>query len=152
MKSIAIAGSNQLCERLMYYFESTGFGKTVGMFDDFESKGKIKYGQEILGKMEDIPALCGKGLFDAVAIAVGYKHRSFRKQVYEDLKKNQVPLVTFIHPSSHVEKSAVIKEGSIILVDCTIDMDVHLHENVLVSSRCFLSHNVSIGIHTVGLP
>jgi len=148
MKNIAMVGSGELSERLTYYFEDTGFGKVVGMFDDFETEGSIKYDRPVLGKLTGIPTLLKKGAFDAVAIAIGYKHRGFRKEVYEHLKRDQVPLVTFVHPSSYVEKSAVIKEGSIVLVNCTVDMHAQLCENVFLSSRCFVSHNVKIGRHT----
>jgi UDP-perosamine 4-acetyltransferase len=47
-----------------------------------------------------------------------------------------------------VEASAVLKEGSIVLVACTIDMNAQVGENVLLSSRCFASHHVKIGAHT----
>ena len=148
MKKIAIVGSTKMSDRLIHYFESTGFGKTIGMFDDFESKGVIKYDRPILGKIKDIPLLFKKEVFDSVAIAIGYNYRRFRKEVYEYLKMNQIPIATFVHPSSHVEKSAIIQEGSIVLVNCTIDIHAQLYENVLLSSRCFVSHDVKIHAHT----
>jgi len=148
MKNLALLGSSKLSDRLIYYFEDTGFAKVAGMFDDFETKGMIKYDKPILGKIEDIPALFKKGAFGSVAVAIGYKHRRFRKEVYEYLKRHQIPIATFVHPSSHVEKAAVIKEGSIVLINCTIDMNAEVHENVFLSSRCFVSHHVKVGSHT----
>ena len=148
MKKIVIVGSTTLSDRLIHYFETTGFGETVGMFDDFESEGVIKYDRPILGKIKDLPLLFKKEVFDSVAIAIGYNYRRFRKEVYEYLKMNEIPIATFVHPSSHVEKSGIIKEGSIVLVNCTIDIHAQLHENVLLSSRCFVSHNVKIHAHT----
>jgi sugar O-acyltransferase (sialic acid O-acetyltransferase NeuD family) len=148
MKKLAMVGSSKLSDRLIYYFEDTGFAKVAGMFDDFETKGVIKYDKPILGKIEDIPALLKKGAFGLVAVAIGYKHRKFRKEVFEYLKNCQIPVATFVHPSSHVEKSAIIKDGSIILIDCTIDMNAEVSENVFLSSRCFVSHHVKVGPHT----
>jgi acetyltransferase EpsM len=83
-----------------------------------------------------------------VAIAIGYKHRRFRKEIYATLKRQGIPIATFVHPSSYVEKSALLQEGSIVLVNCTIDMHARVGENVFLSSRCFLSHHVTIGSHT----
>lgn len=143
-----MVGSGELSDRLIYYFEDTGFGRVVGMFDDFETVGAIKNDRPILGKIEEIPAALRKGGFDAVAIAIGYKHRRFRKEVYTTLKSHGVPVATFVHPSSYVDKSALIQEGSVVLVNCTIDMNARLGENVLLSSRCFVSHHVEIGSHT----
>ena len=34
-----------------------------------------------------------------------------------------------------------------MLVDCTIDMHARIGENVLLSSRAFVSHHVKIGAH-----
>jgi sugar O-acyltransferase (sialic acid O-acetyltransferase NeuD family) len=148
MQRIAMVGSGELSDRLIYYFEDTGFGRVVGMFDDFETVGVAKSDRPILGKIEEIPAAFRKRAFDAVAIAIGYKHRRFRKEVYATLKGQGVPVATFVHPSSHVEKSALLQEGSIVLVNCTIDMHARIGENVLLSSRCFVSHHVKIGSHT----
>ncbi len=143
-----MVGSGELSDRLIYYFEDTGFGRVVGMFDDFETVGVIKNDRPILGKAEEIPSAFRKGGFDAVAIAVGYKHRRFRKEVYAALKRQDVPIATFVHPTSYVEKSALLQEGSIVLVDCTIDMDARIGENVLLDFRCFVAHHVKIGSHT----
>ncbi|MHC4665964.1 MAG: acetyltransferase [Planctomycetota bacterium] len=152
MKKIAIIGSTRLAYQLIYYFESTAFGTVVGLFDDFESPGTVKYDRPVLGKTSDIPPLFRQTAFDTVAVGVGYKHRKFRKEVFEFLKKNQVPVATFVHPSAYVEKSAEINEGCIVLVDCTILMNARLHENVYLAPRCFVSHNVNIHAHTFCAP
>ena len=148
MKRLALVGSSELGLRLIHYFESTGFGSVVGMFDDFETEGTVKQDRPILGTTEDMPARFKKGVFDAAVIAVGYRHRKFRKDVYEYLRSHRIPIATFVHPSSYVDASAVIGEGAIVLVDCTIDMYARVGENVLLSSRCFLSHHVKVGSHT----
>ncbi|MBW1743063.1 MAG: hypothetical protein JRJ47_06490 [Deltaproteobacteria bacterium] len=148
MQRIAMVGSSKLSERLAYFFESTGFGQTVGMFDDFESEGTIKNDRPILGKTADIPTLFKKGAFDAATVAVGYKHRKFRKEVFEYLENRGIPCATFIHPSSYVDKSVTVKAGCIILVNCTIEMDVELHENVYLGATSFISQGSKICAHT----
>ncbi len=148
MKKIAIIGSSQLCSRLIYYFESTGFGDVVGMFDDFEPQGTIKNDRPLLGKITDTPALFKKNAFDAVAVAIGYKHRRFRRDTFTYLKQHAIPVATFVHPSSYVEKSVTIEEGAIILVDCTIEMNAHIYQNVFLSSRCYVSHDVILRAHS----
>ena len=147
MQKIALIGSTELSARLIHYFSSTGFGETVGMFDDFEPVGKIKYDRPILGSMSMLPGLYRKAAFDSVAIAVGYSKRPFRKQAYDYVKSSRIPLATFVHPSSYVEGSASVGEGSIILVQCVLDMNACLKENVFMASHGFLSHDVKIGAH-----
>ena len=98
-KKIAILGSSELSRRLIYYFEDTGFGKVVGMFDDYETKGAVKHDRPVLGGLGDTEELFKKGVFDEVAIGIGYKHMKSRKEIYAKLKKAMIPLATFIHPS-----------------------------------------------------
>lgn len=152
MKKIAIVGSNNLSERLIYYFEEVGYGKVIGMFDDFESINTIKYDRPIIGKVEDIPGLFKKGAFDLISNTIGYNNRKFRKGIHEFLKDLQIPLATFVHPSSFVEKNAIIKEGVVVLTNCTIDINAQVNENVVLSSRCFVSHDVKIGSNTYCAP
>ncbi len=152
VKQIAIIGSSELSRRLIYYFEDTSFGKVVGMFDDYETKGAIKHERPVLGTLNNIEELYKKGVFDEIAIGIGYKHMKSRKEIYDDLKKAMIPLATFIHPSSHIESSATIKEGAIVLVNCTVDMNARLEENIFLSSSCFISHDVTINAHTYCAP
>lgn len=152
MKKIVIIGSSGLSERLIHYFESTGFAEVNGLFDDFEPSGIIKYGKQILGKIEEIVPIYNKGTFDAIVIGIGYKHMHFRKTVYEYLKRNQIPLATFIHPGAHVDPTASIKEGSIVLFNSVVDFHATLHENVFLSPNCYVSHHVNIYGHTYCAP
>ncbi len=148
MKKIALIGSKKLSEQLCHYIESEHFGNVCGLFDDFEKAGTVKFDKTILGKTDQIPESYREGLFDAVLIAAGYEHRKFREDIYGYLRENQIPLETFIHPSSYIDKTAVVKEGTIVLINCIVDMHVVLHENVFLSSNCLLSHHVTIGGHT----
>jgi acetyltransferase EpsM len=148
MQRLAMVGSGELSDRLVHYFEDTGFGRVVGMFDDFEAPGAVKGDRPILGGTGDVPALFRKGAFDAAAIAIGYRHRGFRKRIFEALQGQGVPMPAFVHPSAYVEESALLGPGSIVLVGCTVDMYSRIAENVLLSSRCFVSHHVKIGPHT----
>jgi len=70
MKKIAIIGSSSLSDRLIHYFESTGFAEVTGMFDDFETSGTIKYSKQILGKIEETVSIYKKGTFDAIVIGI----------------------------------------------------------------------------------
>jgi len=148
MVKIALIGSREMSQRLTYFFESTGFGQVVGLFDDFESEGTIKFDKPILGKVADIPALYKKGAFESVAIAVGYSHRRFRKEAFEFVKRHQIPPVTFVHPTSYVDEAATIKAGCVILANCTIEMYTELHENVYLGATSFISEGAKIHAHS----
>jgi hypothetical protein len=67
LKKIALIGSNIFSQQLIYYFESTGLGTVVGMFDDFEAKFTIKHDRPILGRISEAPQLFNHGVFDYFA-------------------------------------------------------------------------------------
>lgn len=148
MKKVALIGSSSLSERMIYYFESTGYGTVTGLFDDFEPVGTEKFGCPVLGKIEDIPGLYRKGAFDEMSNTVGYNNRRFRKKVHLFLQEQRVPVATFVHPSSYIERNAAIGAGSIILTNCTVDFQAAVGQNAVLCSRCFLSHDVKIGDHS----
>jgi acetyltransferase EpsM len=152
MQRIAIAGSQEFAQRLIEYFEGAAFGNVIGLFDDFEPPRAIKGGRPVLGPLATIPEFFARGEFDSVAIGAGYRHRDFRKQLFEQLKARAIPVTTFIHPSANIAPSATILEGAIVLVDCTVDLGAEVHENVLLSSRCFVSHHAIVRAHTFCAP
>jgi len=152
MQRIALVGSRELSERLIHYVESTGWGHVAGLFDDYEPAGSSQHGKEILGDLAAIPRLHAAGAFDALLLAIGYRDRTLRARVYEELRARGMPFATFIHPRATIDPSAVIGAGSIVLTDCTIEMRARIGENVFLSPRCFLSHDVEIGDHTYCAP
>ena len=152
MKKIALVGSGELGRRLAYYSETHGLAEIVGSFDDFEPPGTIKFGMPVLGGLQDIAEQFRRGAFKAVIIAIGYKHLAFRKQIFEKLDSQGVEFATFVHPRATIEKDVSLGKGCVVLTDCTVDMGAVLEDNVFVSSRVFVSHDVRVGSHSYLAP
>jgi sugar O-acyltransferase (sialic acid O-acetyltransferase NeuD family) len=152
MQRIAIAGSQELCARLIHYFESTHFGSVVGLFDDFVSAGEQRYGRPVLGDTAMITGLFGERAFDSLAIGIGYRHLAFRGELAERLAAEGVPLTTFVHPTATVDPTAQLAPGALVLTGCTVEMQARIGPNVFLSPRCFVSHGVDLGAHTYCAP
>lgn len=152
MKKIALIGSEELAAQLLYYINSTDFGEVCAFFDDYESPNKKKYGIPVLGTPLEVPNFFKQAAFDSVFIAVGYNHRKYRMEIYDFLKKNNVTLDTFIHPSALVDVTSSIGQGSIVLMNTVIDMHCQIQENVFIAPGCLISHNVTIGSHSYIAP
>lgn len=152
MKKIALAGSTELARRLIHYLAETGHGSIIGMFDDFEQAGSLKYGHPILGKLSDIHSVYRSGDFDEIFVAIGYNNIEFRKSVFTSLQDADIPIGTFIHPSAYVAESATIGQGCIILINAVVEMYVTLEDNIFVSSVSYISHDVQIGAHSYCAP
>lgn len=151
-KKIALIGSGELARRLITYVNETGFASVKGMFDDFETKGSEKNGYPILGPLAEISELHKKGLFDEIMIAVGYKNFAFRKAVFERIIREDIPVTTYIHPTAHISESATVGTGSIVLINCIVEMNSRIGNNVFLSSASYISHDVIVGDHTYCAP
>lgn len=148
MKTIALVGSEKLAFRLLAYVNESGFWTVSGMFDDYVPKGTLKYGYPILGKLDEIATAYKNGVFDEVLIAVGYNNFSFRKEIFKKMIKQDIPVATFIHPTANVSESATIGRGSVVLINCVVEMNTKIDPNVLLSSTSYVSHDVTIGAHS----
>lgn len=146
MKRIAIIGSGHLGQQILHHIHTDTADKVVGFFDDFQEIGSLVKYLPILGNRSNIHDSFQQGIFDELVIGIGYKHLSFKKQVFKDFK-NKIPFYTFIHSTSIVDPSAKIGQGTIIYPNCMIDQDVIIGDNVLVNISCSVAHDSTIGDH-----
>ena len=147
MKKLAIIGAGDLGQQIAYYAINDKQYNVVGFFDDTISKGIDVMNIPILGNISYIKESFLANDFDCLLIGIGYRHMSFRKKIFNSLIEI-VPFTTFIHSSSHVEKSAKIEAGSIVFPQNIIDHNVIIHQNVLVNIGCSISHDSHINSHT----
>lgn len=147
MTRIAIIGSGHLGQQIAYHIQQDTQEKVVAFFDEFQSKGTLIEDVPVIGGNSDVVSEFNSGKFDAVIIAIGYKHLDFKRQLYLDLKE-KIPFYTFIHSSAYVDVSASIGKGTVIYPGCVIDQGVIIGENVLLNVACTVAHDTRIGSHT----
>lgn len=147
MTRIAIIGSGHLGQQIAYHIQQDTQDKVVAFFDEFQSKGTLIEDIPVIGGNSDIVSEFNSGKFDAVIIAIGYKHLDFKRQLYLDLKE-KIPFYTFTHSSAYVDASASIGKGTVIYPGCVIDQGVVIGENVLLNVACTVAHDTQIGSHT----
>lgn len=147
MKRIAIIGSGHLGQQIAYHIHQDSGDKVVAFFDELQPVN-ILIGQiPVIGGNNDIIKKYQQNEFDAVLIAIGYKHLGVKKELFQKLA-GKVPFHTFIHSSSYADPSASIGPGSVIYPGCVIDQYVRIEENVLVNISCTIAHDSVIGSHS----
>jgi sugar O-acyltransferase (sialic acid O-acetyltransferase NeuD family) len=147
MKRLGIIGSGDLGQLMAHHASSSGDYEVMGFFDDFASKGKLVSGIKVKGTIDDVLALFDAGMFDELAIGIGYKHMDVRKKVYERFHE-RIKMAKVIHPSSYVDPSCKIGNGVFILPGCTLDMNVKVLDNVFINTASTIAHDSLIGAHT----
>jgi sugar O-acyltransferase (sialic acid O-acetyltransferase NeuD family) len=144
MKRIAIVGSGHLGQQIAYHIHQDTQDKIIGFFDEYQKVGTIIKSIPVLGGNDDIVKQYESKVYDALIIAVGYKHMVFRSELYNRLKE-QIPFYTFIHSSAIIDPSAIIGAGTIIYPGCLIDKDVEIGNNVLLNVSCTIAHDSIVG-------
>ncbi|WP_140937950.1 acetyltransferase [Sphingobacterium lumbrici] len=146
MRRIAIVGSGHLGQQIAYHIHQDTRDKVVAFFDDFQVKGTLVHGIPVVGGNNAVTAEYSKDAFDAILIGVGYKHMSFRKQIFETLR-DTIPFYTFVHSSVYVDESVKIGKGSVIYPGCLLDQHVEIGDNVLMNISGTVAHDSIIGNH-----
>lgn len=90
-----------------------------------------------------------KSIFKTIkyaAIGVGQiKDPNTRLKIFKKLKKIGFKLPTIISPYSYVSKSAIIKEGSMVMHGAVINANVKIGKNCIINSKALIEHDVVIG-------
>ncbi|GHT00702.1 hypothetical protein FACS189421_13040 [Bacteroidia bacterium] len=147
MKRLAIIGSGDLGQLIAHHAETDGHYHVVGFFDDYKNTSENVDGYPILGGLDAIEELFLKAVFDCVIIAIGYKHMTARKDVYENLKE-KIPFGKVLHSSCYVDGSCKIGDGTVLLPGCVLDRNVCVGDNVLVNVGVTIAHDSTIKNHS----
>jgi len=147
MKRIAIIGSGHLGQQIAHHIHTDTEDVVVGYFDEYQKRGQKVNNIIVLGGNNDVENAYENNTFDEVLIAIGYKHMSVRKELFEQLSPI-IPFYTFIHSETYVDFSAKIGKGTIIYPGCIIDQYVTIQENVLINISSSIAHDSIIGRHS----
>jgi sugar O-acyltransferase (sialic acid O-acetyltransferase NeuD family) len=147
MRRLGIIGSGDLGQLIAYHARQDKQYEIAGFFDDFKPKDAIVNGIKVLGGLNNVQEAFSLDKFDVLMIGIGYKHFEHRKFWFEKLHK-QIPFAIFIHSSSYVDASCIIKEGVFILPGCILDSNVIISENVLINTGVIIAHDSKIGRHS----
>lgn len=155
MSNVIIYGSQQFAHYVRDLVEECGH-RFVGYIDDFTK------GQDVLGTFDEVRRKYNPKDFKIV-IAIGYNNLKARWQVYNRVNDVGYEVVSIIHPTAYIHKTAKIGRGAIICAGTIVDYNVSIgdatfiwpgvtvNHDAKIGSNCYLSPQVNIcGFATVG--
>ena len=148
---LLIIGAGEFGLQVLHYALIDGRYDVVGFVDDWQKKGSLIKELPILGTTNDIMALYQSGLFDALFIAIGYKHLATKKTIFEKYD-GQIPFASIIANPTYIDHTATIGNGVIVYPGCVIDKNVVIGDNVVLNLNVVISHDTSIGHSTFCAP
>lgn len=73
--------------------------------------------------------------------AIGVGSNTARKNVYEELKQNNIECPTLIHASATISPSATIDEATLIMPGCIVNTDARIGVGCIVNSGVVIEHD-----------
>jgi len=144
---IAIAGDGQAADLLLEILaEDTRYEATVIIADRSQD---IQSPQELCGLPVTSPdEFTDKygALTEGVFMAVGYRNLNRnREHFYQRLVAKGVNLMSFIHPSAVVSRSATLGKGCLVLAGSVVEPFSRIGENTVVWTNCTVAHHARTG-------
>ena len=91
-----------------------------------------------VGKLKDLANL--RERYDAAFVGIGNNH--VRREVLTQLRACAYDIVTLVHPTAYVSKSAVIGAGTIIEPKATVNAHTKVGEGCIISVGAIVDHDV----------
>jgi sugar O-acyltransferase (sialic acid O-acetyltransferase NeuD family) len=151
-KRIAIIGAGELGLQICNFFIECNKYHVIGFFDDtlapdtliFESIG-------VIGGISDIDDCFNQNRFDALVLAIGYRHMEFRDNIFSSYN-SKIEFISFIHHTAIVDSSCVFGKGVIVYPGCILDKNCIINNNVILNLGVIVSHDTEIGENTFVAP
>lgn len=144
MGKVLILGSGEMGKQIHHFLTHYSEHVVYGFLDDFDKS------ESVLGKINHIDDY--KNIIDYLAIGIGYNHLNFKADLFLKFKNKGFEFLTYIHPTSSVDKTASIGEGSLIYPGVIIDQGVKVGDNTIINNGAILSHDCQIGSHSFIAP
>lgn len=122
---------------------SRGESEFVGFVDEREAL----WGTQIMGfpVLGDGNWLCQESLHSPIAVALGVGSNKSRYQIAERCSQSEIEILTLIHPSAVVSRTARLGRGTVVMAGAIINPDATVGAGVIVNSGAVVEHDVQIG-------
>lgn len=117
--------------------------EVMGFIDDDESlSGSTVMGITVIGDRERLTRELTNGV---VGVALGVGDNGFRQKLAAVCQSLGSAIVTAIHPSAAVSKSARLQPGTVVMAGAVINPCAEVGFGVIVNSGAVIEHDVAIG-------
>lgn len=144
---VAIVGAGDFGRTLQRQLSEFPAIKLVGFFDD-TCVGASVAGHLVLGTIEDSMQPRWRLEYDAMIMAIGYRHLKLRQRLFERLSLAGVKWATVVHPSAIVANDVELGHGVYVSAGCVLDVGVKVGANSFLNIGCVIAHDCCIGANS----
>ena len=118
-----------------------GGSQVAGFVDDApELVGSRILGLPVLGGAEWVKANAAQ-----LQIALGIGRNYTRSKVAQQCVQAGAEVITAIHPSAMISRSAVIGAGTVVMAGVAVNPEAHVGAGVILNTCCVVEHDCVIG-------
>ncbi len=122
---------------------ASGHHDVKGFVDDDESlSGSMVIGLQVIGGTERLRCEATNG---NVGVALGVGDNGTRQKLAELCRSLGAEIVTAIHPTATVSKSAHLQQGTVVMAGAVVNPSAEIGLGVIVNSGAVIEHDVVIG-------
>lgn len=145
-EEMILIGGGGHCKSCIDVIESESRFKIVGIVDLKDKLHQKIIGYEIIATDEDLPMLVKD--YKNFLITIGQiRSPQLRIDKFNFLKQLSANMPVVISPHSHIAKSAIVKEGSIVMHNAIVNADAVVGKNCIINTAATIEHDTTIGDH-----
>lgn len=147
---IAIIGAGEMGIQAAHFIEVVNTHspekrhKVVGWYDDTKVKGEFVNSIPVLGSISGVEKDYDGKLFDAVFIAIGYKHLKYKCDLINEFK-GRIPMHNIVACPQYIDKDSLIGENVMIYPGVVVDKGVEIEDGVTLDLGVIVSHDTKVG-------
>ena len=141
MKRVLVIGSSGQAHVVIDTLEQHGEWQIVGLADSFKPSGPTALGYDILGTVEDLPALVRVHRIDAIFVGIGDNWTRGRISREVSAAIPGIEFATAVHRSAQVARKTRIGPGAIIMAGAILMPAAEVHQGAMVGTGVSLDHD-----------
>ena len=142
---VIIYGGGGLSKMIIETVRATGGYRIVGVIDDGKSEEKEIIGVPVIGSADILPDLYKDGVRMAANAVGGIGDYRVRLKVFDTLAGEGFVCPAVIHPTAHVDPSAIIEAGVLVLAQSYVSGNAIVGRGTLINNSVVVSHDCVLG-------
>lgn len=143
-EKIVVIGNGGHAKVVIDILREMGRYEIIGVTTDKKCSDDVFCNYPVLGDDDILCDLIRNGVKNAAIGIGGFKDNTLRKKIYEETKTKGFKVISAIHPSAVISRSALLGEGDVIFPGVVINTDVHIGNNVVIATGSTIDHETVI--------
>jgi acetyltransferase EpsM len=142
---VIIYGGGGLSKMIIEHVRVVGAHQIVGIIDDQIPVGTDIIGCKVIGNANNLAELYKEGIRTAFNSVGGIGNFLTRLKVFQTLAKSGFNCPVLVHPTAHIDPSAILEQGVLVLAKSYISGNARIGMGSLINNSVVISHDNVLG-------